>query len=309
MGFPERDRTRMTKLLSVLQTQDGAQRSRIEGVTLLRATRSTEPVPVLYEPCVVIVAQGSKRFHLPDRVLTYDARNYFLLTVPVPAECETIAGRTGPFLGFAVRIDLAMISDVLMNLGPTTRAPRKGRAELRVTAPLMNSSLSNVALRLVESLGSQQDSQVLGAQLVRELMYRVLSSEDGSILEDLMFVNEGRTRIHRILHRIHDTYALPLDVSTLAHEAGMSSSGLHLQFKAVTGSSPVQYQKTLRLHKARMLMVQESIGASIAAHRVGYESPSQFSREFKRLFGAPPVDEAQRVKAVFGYTDEVSASR
>ena len=107
---------------------------------------------------------------------------------------------------------------------------------------------------------------------------------------------------------MHTACADPLDVAQLAHAAGMSSSALHFHFKAVTGTSPVQYLKTIRLHKARMLMVQESVGASLAANRVGYESPSQFSREFKRLFGAPPADEAQRVRAAFGFTDEVSAA-
>ena len=143
---------------------------------------------------------------------------------------------------------------------------------------------------------------------MRELLYRVLCSEGGRSLRDLLLVNENRTQIHRILQRMHTDYALPLDVGSIAEEAGMSVSAFHLHFKAVTSTSPVQYLKTIRLHKARMLMVQESIGASLAAGRVGYESASQFSREFKRLFGAPPADEAQRVRAAFGFTDEVSVA-
>ena len=301
------ERRRMVDLLSALSAVDGARPSLVEGVTLLRAARSTEPVPVLYEPCIVIVAQGQKRFHLPDQVLTYDARNYLLLTVPVPAECETTVADEGPFLGVAIRIDLAIVGDLLMKMDTGARPRQTDRQEVRVTAPPMEVSLSNVTLRLLECLASRTDAKVLGPQLVRELLYRVLCGEGGCTLRDLLLVNESRTQIHRILQRMHLRFAEPLDVAELAHDAGMSTSALHLHFKAVTATSPVQYLKTIRLHKARMLMVQESMAASLAAERVGYDSPSQFSREFKRLFGAPPADEAQRIRAAFGFTDEVSA--
>ena len=298
----------MVELLDSLGAPDGARPSLVEGVTLLRATRSSRPVPVLYEPCIVIVAQGRKRFHLPDRVLTYDARNYFLLTVPVPADCETTVAEQGPFLGVAVRIDLAVLSELLMTLDASAPLQEIERQELRVTAPPMNACLGSAAVRLLECLHLPTDARVLGPQRVRELLYRVLCGEGGCALRELLLANESRTQIHRILQKLHLAYAEPLDVSDLAHRAGMSTSALHLHFKAVTGTSPVQYLKTIRLHKARMLMVQESVGASLAAQRVGYDSASQFSREFKRLFGAPPADEAQRVRAAFGFTDAVSAA-
>ena len=298
----------MVELHHALGTAEGAWQSLVEGVSLLRFTRSAPPVPVLYEPCLVIVAQGQKRFHLPDQVLTYDARNYFLLTVPVPADCETTVAKKGPFLGVAIRIDLAVLSDLLMTLGASTWQRQTERHEVRVVAPPMNLLLSEVTNRLLGCLASSMDAKVLGPQLVRELLYRVLCDEGGGALRDLLLVNESRTQIHRILQRMHSDYAAPLDVAQLAREGAMSTSALYFHFKAVTATSPVQYLKTIRLHKARMLMVQERIGASLAAERVGYDSPSQFSREFKRLFGAPPVDEAQKVRAAFGFTDEVSAA-
>ncbi len=277
-------------------------------MTFLRTTRSSQPVPVLYEPCIVIVAQGRKRFHLPDQVLTYDSRNYLVLTVPVPADCETEVSEHGPFLGVAIRIDLAVLGDLLMKMDTRSRPNRTRRCDVWVSAPPMNALLSNVTVRLLECLASPTDSKVLGRQLVRELTYRVLCGDEGGALQDLLLANGARTQIHRILHRMHTAYRSPLDVSSMAHEAGMSVSALHFHFKAVTATSPVQYLKTIRLHKARMLMVQEAMSASIAANRVGYDSASQFSREFKRLFGAPPVDEAQRVRAMFGFTEGNSAS-
>ena len=309
-------RCRMVELLDALTASgaasgaaaDGARPSLIEGVTLLRFSRSSEPVPVLYEPCIVMVARGQKRFHLPDQMLTYSARNFLLLTVPVPGDCETRVDNEGPFLGVAIRIDLAVLSDLLMKLDVSTYRHRMDRCEVRVMAPPMNSLLSDVAIRLLECLSSPSDAEVLGPQIVRELLYRVMCGEGGCALRDLLLANANRAQIHRILQRMHLSYSSPLDVSGLAREAGMSASAFHLYFKAVTSSSPVQYLKFIRLHKARMLMVQEGLRASLAAQQVGYDSPSQFSREFKRMFGAPPADEAQKIRANFGFIDEVSTA-
>ncbi len=306
---PDREnpgRDRMVALLQTLSTGNGARPCALEGVTLLRADRSCEPVPVLYEPCVVIVAQGRKRFHLPDQVLTYDARRFLLLTVPVPADCETEVATNGPFLGFAVRIDLTALGELLMQMPPAVHVSDTGRPETRVTAPAMDAELSGAAVRLLECLTSPVDARILGGQRIREVLYRVLMSSGGCALRELLLRNESRAQIHRILQRMHADYTSPLDVSKLARKVGMSTSALHFHFKAVTDTSPVQYQKTIRLHKARMLMVQEMIGAATAAERVGYDSASQFSREFRRMFGAPPATEAQRVRDAFGFVDEVS---
>lgn len=303
------NRRRMVKALSRVCTEDGARPSRVDGVTLLRATKSCLPVPVLYEPCMVFVAQGRKRFHLPDHVLSYDARNYLVVTVPVPADCETEVDDTGPFLGVAVHISLDTLADLIFagDTAVPALSPNR-RAEERVRAPHLPPPVSEACVRLMDCLSSPSDARALGPQLVRGLHYRVLQDTAGDALRHLLIGSESRTQIHRILQRMHLDYSSPLDLTALAHEVGMSSSALHLHFRAVTATSPVQYLKTLRLHKARMLMVQTSLNAASAAERVGYSSPSQFSREFKRLFGAPPADEALRVRAAFGFTDQVSVA-
>ncbi len=303
-------RSRMVRALSQVASQDGAHPSRVDGVTLLRSCKSYEPVPVLYEPCIVIVAQGQKRFHGPEGTLTYDPRNYLVVTVPIPADCETRVTRDGPFLGVAVRIDLTTLGDLLMTLGQASSAqPRSAAAGyIRVVAPPVTSLFSEAAVRLVEALTSASDARILGPQLVRELLYRALCGSAGGALRSLLLGSENRAQIFRVLQRMHLRYAEPLDLPTLAREVGMSSSALHHNFKTVTQTSPVQYLKTLRLHKARMLMVQNSIHAAVAAERVGYASSSQFSREFKRLFGVPPAEEAERVRCAFGFTDQVSPS-
>ena len=293
----------MVELLEELGSPEGAWPSALTGVTLIRTTRAMVPVPVMYEPCIVIVAQGMKRFHLPDRVIHYDAHNYLVLTVPVPADCETVIDASGPFLAVSVRIDLALLSDLLLGVAGTAlvQKPRCGtQPDSWVSAPAITPALSNVAVRLLECIRLPLDAKVLGPQLVRELTYRILCGEDGGALQNLLLAQGAQAQIHRILHRMHAEYAAPLDIPSLAQEAGMSVSALHAHFKAVTATSPMQYVKTIRLHKARMLMVQDGLSASSAAERVGYGSPSQFSREFKRLFGSPPADETQRVRTSFG---------
>jgi AraC-like DNA-binding protein len=290
----------MVELLERLTSLEGMRPTTLDAVKLLRVNRSCSRIPVLYEPCIVIVAQGRKRGYLGDQTFTYDAHNYLVLTVPLPFECETQVDTDGPFLGLTIRIELSVLSELMMQMETRTCPTHVDGREPSVSATPLNAMLSDATVRLLESLSSPADAKVLGPQIVREITYRVLCGRRGGALQALLLVDGTRAQILHILHRIHSDYVCSLDVADLADEAGMSVSALHHHFKEVTATSPLRYLKTIRLHKARMLMVQEGMGASIAAERVGYESPSQFSREFKRLFGAPPVDETQRVRAMFG---------
>jgi AraC-like DNA-binding protein len=296
----ERNCKRMVQLLNHLATLEGTRPSLVEGVSLLRASCSTSRIPIMYDPCVVIVAQGRKRGYLGDQRFVYDARNYLTLTVPLPFECETEVAENGPFLGISIRIELALVGELLLQMGIRGSAIPAVSHSGSVTATPVDEELSDAAVRLLESMQSPVDAKVLGPQVVREIIYRVLCGKQGGALQSLLLLDGSRIQMHRILHRMHSNYAQRFDISELAMEVGMSVSALHHHFKVLTATSPLQYLKAIRLHKARMLMVQESLGASIAAERVGYESPSQFSREFKRMFGMSPVDEVQRLRAAFG---------
>ena len=200
----------MIELLEELGSPEGAWPSALTGVTLIRTSRTMVPVPVMYEPCMVIVAQGMKRFHLPDRVIQYDAHNYLVLTVPVPADCETVIDSSGPFLAVSVRIDLALLSDLLLGVEGTAlvQKPRcRTLSDGWVSAPAMTPTISNVAMRLLECLRSPTDAKVLGPQLIRELTYRVLCGEHGGALQNLLLAQGAQAQIHRILHRMHAGYA------------------------------------------------------------------------------------------------------
>ncbi|GGH11618.1 AraC family transcriptional regulator [Silvibacterium dinghuense] len=289
----------MVELLGQLAHLDGMRPGPIEGVRLLRSSCACTRVPVLYEPSIVIVAQGRKRGFLHDKVYHYDARNYLTLTVPMPFECDTEIGEDGPFLGIGVRIDLAVVSEILLRMEMPSRPTLVTTPESTVSATPMDPGLSDAAVRLLECMTSPLDASVLGPQIIREMTYRVLRGRQGGALQSLLLMDPSRLQMHRILHRMHSEYAGVFEVPALAQEAGMSISALHHHFKAVTGTSPLQYLKAVRLHKARMMMVQDSLSASIAAERVGYQSPSQFSREFKRMFGTSPIEEVQRMRERF----------
>ena len=291
--------SRLTELLRKLAAREGIQPTALDGVTLMRVSRPLPRMPVLYEPSIVIVGQGRKRGYLGDEVYTYDAHNYLVLSVPLPFECETEGTREKPLLAVSVQVNLAVLAELLMKMDggrrPDTPATPQG-----IYSTKLDAMLSDTTVRLLECLGDAVEARVLGPQIVREITYRVLCGEQGGALRAAAALHSRFGSVNRALQRIHADYARDLSVEELADLAGMSPSAFHQNFKAVTSTSPLQYLKTIRLHKARFFMVYEGLRAGIAAERVGYESSSQFSREFKRLFGMSPVEETERAREMLG---------
>jgi AraC-like DNA-binding protein len=290
---------RMTECLISLATGEGVRPSILDGVKLMRANRSIPRTPVLYEPSIVIVGQGRKRGHLGGRVYTYDPHNYLVLSVPMPFECETEIGPHGPMLAVSIRVDLAVLSELLMKMDRRSMASDESDTYGMYSTPL-DLSLSEATVRLLECLSCPTEAQILGPQIVREITYRVLCGPRGGSLRALIAINGRLSHIQRALEHMHAKYAEVIDVARLAEETGMSVSAFHHNFKAVTATSPLQYLKTIRLHKARMLMAVEGLSAGGAADRTGYQSASQFSREFKRFFGATPQAEATLMRRMLG---------
>ncbi len=287
----------LAEIIGRLARGQGLSESRLEGVRFMRATRSTPRAPIVYDPSIVIVAQGRKRGYLGSEVFTYDAEHYLVLSVPLPFECEVEASVEEPMLGLSIRVEPALVADLLVAMHgaipgvPTAEVPRG------IYATPLDAGLRDAATRLAACLASEADARILGPGLVREITYRVLRGERSATLRALAAQDGHFGQIARALRRIHADYAQALRVEDLARHAGMSVSNFHLKFKAATSTPPLDYVKTIRLHKARLLMVHEGVGASPAASRVGYASASQFSREFKRLFGSTPAVEAARLRA------------
>jgi AraC-like DNA-binding protein len=245
----------------------------------------------VYEPSIVIVGQGRKKGYLRDEVYTYDACNYLVLSVPLPFECETVeANPKKPALAVSIRVTPVVLGELLTemddDIGHNNAVPRG----------IYSTVLVDAVIRLLECLRSPMDSRILGPRIVLEIVCRVLCGERGGALRAMAKRHSHFNQIAKVLKRIHLEDPNPLDIGTLAGEANMDVSTSH-NFKAVTAVSPLQYVKSIRLHKARILMVRDGLNANSAAGMVGYESASQFSREFKRFFGNSPLDEASRMRA------------
>jgi len=284
---------RTVDLLMQLTQRDGVHATPVEGVRLYRGSESHPRRPVMYEPSIFIVCQGRKRGFLGDQVFIYDAQQYLVLSVPMPFECETEASPEKPILAISIRVDLTTVAELLMALDD----PRRPVSEPSgIYATPLDATLSNAVLRLLEALAQPYEARILGPSIVREICYRVLMGEQGDAIRAALTHQHHFGRIAKALRRIHTDYRGDLDVETLASEAGMSPAVFHAHFKAVTSTSPMQYVKTTRLHHARLLITHDGLNVSAAATRVGYESASQFSREFKRLFGMSPADEMRRAR-------------
>lgn len=278
--------------------REGVHPTAVPGVQLARISEPSPRRPVLYEPMILFIGQGRKRGYLGGQVLRYDAGHYLALSVPVPVECEVDASPAEPLLAVKVAVEPAMLAEIPVNLDEPAR---EGVVPRGIDAGPLTPELADAVVRLLECLRRPADSRILGPQIVREIVYRVLQDESGSgagaALRALAARNDKFMRIARVLQQIHADSAGSLGTEELAKRARMSVSTFHHNFKAVTATSPLRYSKSVRLHRARLLMVHAGHNASTAAAAVGYESASQFGREFKRFFGATSAEEAALLRA------------
>jgi AraC-like DNA-binding protein len=292
------EKKRLVELLEPLATKEWLTDSILNNVRFIRSSRHLPRYSIVYEPGILIIAQGRKILYLGDEIYKYDTSNYLVTTMPLPMECETIASPEEPLLGIGIKVDPVMISELLIEMDSIT--PISGSTPRGVYSSRITKVIMDAVIRLLECLSDPVDGRVLGPQVVREIVYRILCGEQGEVLR-LLAIRHGRfSQMAKVLNRIHISYNTKLDIETLAEEANMSVSSFHSNFKAVTNTSPIQYIKEIRLQKARMFMVQDSLNAIDAAMKVGYESASQFSREFKRYFGHTPADEAVRMRNLVG---------
>jgi AraC-like DNA-binding protein len=286
---------RLASLLNEVAVHEGTHPTPVEGVQVTRTSESsTHRVPVVYQAKIIVVGQGRKRVYLGDKVYQYDPFNYLVLSVPLPAECEWEASPEEPVLLVSINVEPTMLGEMLLELHEPS--PSVDTTPLGISTTPMSDELGGAVVRLLECLKCPLDSRMLGRQIVREIVYRVLCGEQGGSLRALASRDDHFARIARALKHIHVEYAKPLSVEELARKAGMSVAAFHHYFKLVTASSPLQYLKRIRLDHAKRLMAHDGYNASTAARAVGYESSSQFSREFKRLFGMTPVKEAEQTR-------------
>lgn len=249
---------------------------------------------MLYEPALCIVAQGRKVVALGDEEVPYDATSYLLNSVALPIVGRVVtASRAKPLVVVRIPLLPAVIEPVLRQANPSRqRAPSKG-IDIRPLEP----PLLDAVLRLVQLADTPEHAPVLAPLILHEIVYRLLVAGHAERLQHIVMVGGRTHRVARAIAWIRERFDRTMRVEQLAKQIGMSPSGLHFHFRAVTGMSPLQYQKTLRLHEARRLLLAEDVDAATAGFRVGYNDPSQFTREYRRLFGAPPLRDVARLRA------------
>jgi AraC-like DNA-binding protein len=282
---------------------DGVHATAYAPLSLVRLSGPTACTPAVYEPRLVIVAQGSKSATLAGQTYVYNPLNYLVVSVTLPVTGQVIeATPQEPYLCLRLDIDpddvAALIADAGQPQAPMSDGIANGGLDLGLYAARVNAPLMDAVLRLMRLLDTPEDLSVLAPMTQREILYRVLNGELGHRLRALATTDTRSSRIARAVARLREDYLQPLSIDELARTVHMSTSSFHHQFKAVTTMSPLQFQKHLRLHEARRLMMAGGMEALSAARYVGYESPSQFSREYKRLFGAPPRSEVGRSRGV-----------
>ncbi|MCW8886038.1 MAG: AraC family transcriptional regulator [Motiliproteus sp.] len=268
--------------------QQGLTITSIPGLKLFRTDTPSPRMPVIYEPAICVVAQGRKQLYYGDRSFSYDPNHYLInsLTLPIEAEIQEV-GPGQPYLGLALRVDRTIVNQLMLEMDRIEPPQQTTEASDIIKATAITDRLQDCFIRLVESINNPMEQQILGPGMQREIFYEVLKGPHGDLMRNSISNHLGANRIAPVVHYIEEHFHQPLDIDTLARFAGMSSSSLHEYFKQATAMSPMQFVKNLRLHRARTLLLSGN-QASEASYQVGYSSPSQFSREFKRFFGDSP---------------------
>jgi AraC-like DNA-binding protein len=267
----------------------------IPRVKLMRCDGPTELIPMLFDPALCLVVQGAKRILVGDQVLRYGAGMHFTSTVETPGLGSIVEASTdAPYLSMSLAFDPALIASILLDMPPLAELPLQRSFAIEPA----DEQMIETWRRLLELLDRPEEIAVLGPLREREVLYRLLQGPQGVLLRQIAGADARLVQVRQAVDWLRDNYRLPLRVEELARRVSMSPSVFHRHFKAVTAMSPVQYQKRLRLYEARRRLVERPGDAAGAAFAVGYESASQFSREYARMFGVPPRRDVLAVRAL-----------
>jgi AraC-like DNA-binding protein len=267
----------------------------LEGLFLARASSPLGLIHVVVKPCLCVIAQGSKVFLLGDSRYRYDPDHYLIATLEMPLFSQILeATPQEPYLSLLIDLSPSFVESVIEDAG---QGSLSSEAEVRaMDVSRLDTNLQDAIVRLIRLLDTPAEVPVLMPLIKREIVYRLLMGPQGTRLRHMAVQGNSTPYIARAVKWIREDFDKPLHIEELARRLGMSVSGLHHRFKAVTAMSPLQFQKRLRLHEARRLMLSENFDAVSAAYRVGYHDPAYFNREYKSLFGVPPIRHVQRLR-------------
>jgi AraC-like DNA-binding protein len=271
-------------------------RTEIPGLILTRRTAPTAPALATYEPSLAVVAQGSKRANLAGTTFVFDESRYLLTSLDLPVICNVIeASREVPYLSLVLKLEMPMVRELLAR--EEIPAPEDIADKPAMATPETTEELLGACCRLVDLLNTPQDIPFVSGLIQREIIYRILCGPEGARLRGIATLGQQSHRTAKAVEWVRANYAKPLRLEDLAKIAAMGISTLHHHFRALTAMSPLQYQKQLRLHAARERMLIDGLDAASAAFEVGYESASQFNREYSRFFGQPPMRDVRNLRA------------
>ncbi|MBE1585159.1 AraC family transcriptional regulator N-terminal domain-containing protein [Nonomuraea angiospora] len=269
-------------------------RTPIDDVLIFKAERPQPPTPTTYGKVLAVVAQGTKRFALGDHLYEYREGQYLVASVDLPVTAHFAqAGPERPGLGVGLTLRPAAIAEVLLQAAPDDLPELDDDAPPALTISTASAELLDAVVRLLRLLDRPSDIAVLAPLIKREILWRLITSDQGAIVRQFGLPDSSLSHVARAVQWIRDHYAQPFSVEDVARLAGMSASAFYRNFRAATAMSPIQFQKQIRLQQARLQLAAAPGDIAAVSRRVGYDSPSQFSREYRRQFGAPPSQDAK----------------
>ncbi|MBI4928598.1 MAG: AraC family transcriptional regulator [Anaerolineae bacterium] len=267
----------------------------LPGLHLYRASAPLEAVHSTLQPSFCVIAKGSKEVLLGESIYRYDPAHYLISTVALPRVSRVLeASAERPYLSLRLTLDPTLVGEVMAEAGRAVQSGRRDERAMHVST--LDADLQDAVLRLVRLMDAPAGAPVIQPLIVREIIFRLLTGQQGARMRHLAVQGGYTPVIARAVEKLRRDFDQPLRMEELARELGISVSGLHHHFKAVTALSPLQFQKQLRLQEARRLMLGEALDAASAAYRVGYQDASHFNREYKSLFGSPPLRDVQRLR-------------
>jgi len=274
---------------SFMQKKDGIHDTHLKNVKIFKTTTYEPKDPLIYDVCLILVLQGKKIANLASNTLIFDCDNYLVVPTTLPLECETYASKKEPFIALLIDIDKRVMYEII---DAVTKKDFKQTSDnkLGVFSDKVTQKIEDITFKLLDILESEEESIILGTSILKELYYRIAVGENSNFLHKMFLNNNKEAKIARALKIIHTECESNLNITDLARQEDMSITSFHTHFKQITSHTPLQYIKKIRLTKGRDLIAKEHYQVVDAAYKMGYDSASQFSRDFKNYFGYPPKD-------------------
>lgn len=292
----EYQRNELVELIDKYSRKDGIHNTAIPGVWCIRSSSPSMKMPVVYNPSLCVIVQGKKEVMLEDEIYRYEPSEYLVASVDLPVTGQvTEATHERPYLSIQIDIDPNHLSELITQMNGEP-APEVGSTSRGLFVDVLDGTLTDAVLRLVRLLETPGDIPMVAPMVRREICYRLLSGAQGRRIAQIAVKGSHAHRIAKVIQSLKEDVSKNMRVEDMAELAYMSPSSFHFHFKEMTAMSPLQYQKNLRLLEARRIMLSEGLSAENAAYRVGYKSPSHFSREYTRMFGAPPARDVEALR-------------